>query len=77
VVVVTDTGEGIPRTDLDHIFEPFFSTKRTGTGLGLATVARIVDDHQGGIEIASEIGKGTSVTLRLPLFPASAAARAA
>ena len=77
VVVVTDTGEGIPRADLDHIFEPFFSTKRTGTGLGLATVARIVDDHQGGIEIASEIGKGTSVTLRLPLFTASAQARAA
>jgi two-component system sensor histidine kinase PilS (NtrC family) len=77
VVVVTDTGGGIPRPDLDHIFEPFFSTKRTGTGLGLATVARIVDDHQGGIEIASEIGKGTSVTLRLPLFTASAQARAA
>ena len=76
VLVVTDTGSGIPRADLDHIFEPFFSTKRTGTGLGLATVARIVDDHQGTIEIASEVGKGTSVTLRLPLDTAGALARA-
>jgi two-component system sensor histidine kinase PilS (NtrC family) len=76
VLVVADTGSGIPRADLDHIFEPFFSTKRTGTGLGLATVARIVDDHQGTIEIASEVGKGTSVTLRLPLDAASELARA-
>lgn len=76
VVVVTDTGAGIPKADLDHIFEPFFSTKSAGTGLGLATVARIVDDHQGAIEIASEVGRGTSVKIRLPVFVASARIRA-
>ncbi|MBC8131734.1 MAG: ATP-binding protein, partial [Deltaproteobacteria bacterium] len=65
-LVVTDTGSGIPKTDLDRIFEPFFSTKNAGTGLGLATVARIVDDHRGTIEVASETGRGTTVTIRLP-----------
>jgi two-component system sensor histidine kinase PilS (NtrC family) len=69
LLVVTDTGAGIPDADLDHIFEPFFSTKNKGTGLGLATVARIVDDHQGTIEINSavnEAGHGTTFTVRLP-----------
>lgn len=66
VLTVTDTGSGIPRSDLDRIFEPFFSTKSGGTGLGLPTVARIVDDHHGTIEIGSEVGRGTTVTIRLP-----------
>jgi two-component system, NtrC family, sensor histidine kinase PilS len=66
VLTVSDTGVGIPREDLDRIFEPFFSTKPTGTGLGLATVARIVEDHRGNIDIASDRGKGTTFTLRFP-----------
>ena len=65
-LTVTDTGSGIPKADLDRIFEPFFSTKAAGTGLGLATVARIVDDHDGTIEVASQVGQGTTVTIRLP-----------
>ncbi len=65
-LTVTDTGSGIPKGDLDRIFEPFFSTKTTGTGLGLATVARIIDDHRGTIEVASEVGQGTTVIVRLP-----------
>lgn len=65
-LAVADTGEGIPKGDLDRIFEPFFSTKSGGTGLGLPTVARIVDDHGGTIEIASEVQRGTRVTIRLP-----------
>jgi signal transduction histidine kinase len=65
-LTVTDTGSGIPKADLDRIFEPFFSTKTAGTGLGLATVARIIDDHRGTIEVASEVGQGTTVTIRLP-----------
>jgi two-component system sensor histidine kinase PilS (NtrC family) len=65
-LAVRDTGTGIPAADLDHIFEPFFSTKSGGTGLGLATVARIVDDHRGTIEVTSEVGSGTTVTVHLP-----------
>jgi len=67
VIVIRDTGTGIPKADLDRVFEPFFSTKRKGTGLGLATVARIVEDHQGSLEIASEVNEGTTFTVRLPL----------
>ncbi len=66
ILTVADTGSGIPKSDLDRIFEPFFSTKSGGTGLGLATVARIVDDHHGTIEVTSEVGRGTAVTIRLP-----------
>ncbi|MEO8213773.1 MAG: ATP-binding protein, partial [Myxococcales bacterium] len=65
-VTVADSGSGIPKGDLDRIFEPFFSTKAAGTGLGLATVARIVDDHHGAIEVTSAVGIGTTVTIRLP-----------
>lgn len=65
-LVVADNGSGIPKADLDRIFEPFFSTKKTGTGLGLATVARIVDDHHGAVEVVSTVGVGTTVIIRLP-----------
>jgi two-component system sensor histidine kinase PilS (NtrC family) len=75
LLTIGDTGTGIPRQHLDRIFEPFFSTKSGGTGLGLATVARIVDDHRGTVEVASEIDRGTTVAIRLP--SASAVSRAA
>jgi len=52
---------------LDHIFEPFFSRKPGGTGLGLATTARIVEDHKGTIEVESQPGQGATFTIRLPL----------
>jgi two-component system sensor histidine kinase PilS (NtrC family) len=73
VLSVQDTGIGIKREDVVHIFEPFFSTKRGGTGLGLATVARIVEDHRGHIEIESTPGQGTEFVLRFPqaILPAS------
>jgi two-component system sensor histidine kinase PilS (NtrC family) len=64
VLSVSDTGVGIPRQDLDHIFEPFFSRRVDGTGLGLAITARIVEDHKGTIEVASEVGKGTTFVIR-------------
>jgi two-component system sensor histidine kinase PilS (NtrC family) len=63
---VKDTGMGIAAADREHIFEPFFSTKKGGTGLGLATVARVVGDHHGEIELESEPGCGTTFHVRLP-----------
>ncbi|MBN2575888.1 MAG: PAS domain-containing protein [Deltaproteobacteria bacterium] len=63
---VRDTGVGIAKEDMDHIFEPFFSRKPGGTGLGLATTARIVEAHRGTIDVASEPGAGSTFTVRIP-----------
>jgi len=67
-VIIADTGIGIPAEHLPRIFDPFFSTKGVGkgTGLGLAITRRIVEDHHGSIEVASEVGRGTTFTIRLP-----------
>jgi PAS domain S-box-containing protein len=67
-VIIADTGTGIPAEHLPKIFDPFFSTKGVGkgTGLGLAITRRIVEDHQGTIEVVSEVGRGTTFTIRLP-----------
>ena len=67
-VSIADTGIGIPAEHLPRIFDPFFSTKGVGkgTGLGLAITRRIVEDHHGIIEVASEEGRGTTFTIRLP-----------
>jgi len=67
VVNIKDTGCGIPKDSLDKIFEPFFSTKKGGTGLGLSICYKLINVNQGEICIESEVGKGTIVTLRLPL----------
>jgi PAS domain S-box-containing protein len=64
-IQVGDNGPGIPKGQLDKIMEPLFSTKSFGTGLGLPTVQRILEDHGGGVEIESEEGRGTTVTLWL------------
>lgn len=66
ILMVRDTGVGIAKADLDHIFEPFFSRKPGGTGLGLATTARIIEDHKGSIDVLSQPGKGTTFTIRMP-----------
>ena len=63
---VADTGPGIPREDLDRVFDPYFTTRNQGTGLGLATVRTVVEAHGGRVRIASEPGRGTEVTLDLP-----------
>jgi two-component system sensor histidine kinase PilS (NtrC family) len=63
---VRDFGHGIPIEDLDRIFEPFFSTKQGGTGIGLALVQRIVEEHGGEIEVFSSVGEGTRFMIRLP-----------
>jgi signal transduction histidine kinase len=65
-IEVSDTGEGISDENLPKIFEPYFSTKETGTGLGLAIVKRIVDEHNGTIEVESKEGNGTTFTVKLP-----------
>ncbi|HYO57695.1 two-component system sensor histidine kinase NtrB [Archangium sp.] len=69
VVWVKDTGSGIEPTNLSRIFEPFFTTKREGqgTGLGLSIVQRIVEKHGGRLSVESELGHGTTFTVRLPL----------
>ena len=63
---IEDTGPGIPHEYLAKIFEPLFTTKSFGTGLGLPIVKQIVERHGGAVEIASEPGRGTVVVVRLP-----------
>ncbi len=66
-VEVEDSGEGIPPEDMEKIFEPFFSTKSKGTGLGLAVNFGIVEKHGGRIHVSSKLGKGTLFTVEIPL----------
>lgn len=68
VVRVADDGPGIPADIRDRIFNPFFSTKPQGSGLGLAIVRKIVDAHEGRIDVASEPGHGTTFTVTLPVL---------
>ena len=68
-----DTGIGIPRDNLTRIFQPLFSTKAKGTGLGLAVTESILDRHGGTIEVESEEGKGTTFTVSLPVLQAGEA----
>jgi two-component system nitrogen regulation sensor histidine kinase GlnL len=64
-VDITDEGVGIKESDLPHIFSPFFSTKNSGTGLGLATCYRIINEHGGLIRVESAAGKGTTFKVSL------------
>lgn len=70
VIEVRDRGCGIPAANLDQIFDPFFSTKSGGTGIGLALVHRIIEEHGGAIAVDSSPGEGTCFTLSLPREPA-------
>ena len=65
-LVVADTGPGIPADVLPRVFEPLFSTKTFGTGLGLPMVKQVIDQHGGTVEVTSTPGKGTKVTVLLP-----------
>jgi signal transduction histidine kinase len=65
-VEITDTGPGIAPEVRDKIFQVFFSTKKGGTGMGLPTVRRILEEHDGSINVISDIGKGTSFVFFLP-----------
>lgn len=67
IIEVEDKGVGIPLDMRDRVFRPFYSTKGSGTGLGLSITRRIVLAHGGAIDFASEPGRGTTFTVRLPL----------
>lgn len=67
VISVSDSGVGIAPEDRDRLFRPFFSTKGTGTGLGLSITQRVVHEHGGSLGFETELGKGTTFTIRLPL----------
>ena len=70
-VIFEDTGPGISPDVYENIFEPLFSTKGFGVGLGLPVVKQIMEQHGGGIEIESEKGRGTRVCLWLPNSPST------
>ncbi len=67
LLVVGDTGIGVPENDLPKIFDPFFTTKRNGLGLGLAMTKRVVEEHGGKVTFQSIAGKGSKVIITLPL----------
>jgi signal transduction histidine kinase len=74
IIEVADTGRGIAAQDLPNIFRPFYTTKGEGTGLGLSLAQRIVEDHQGRIDVTSAVGVGTTFAVVLPLQRAAAPA---
>jgi signal transduction histidine kinase len=65
-IIVSDSGHGIPKTQLKQVFKPFMTTKKGGFGLGLLLVKRICERHNGTIDLSSDVGRGTSVFLRFP-----------
>jgi len=65
-IIIADTGAGISEENLSKIFEPYFTTKETGTGLGLTMLFKIVKEHQGEVIVSSREGKGTVFTIALP-----------
>ncbi|MCF8979109.1 PAS domain-containing protein [Pseudomonas syringae] len=73
---ISDNGSGMDQAALARIGEPFFTTKTTGTGLGLAVVAAVTRAHQGGVQYRSRVGRGTCAIVSLPLIPASSSVSA-
>ena len=67
LITISDIGIGIPSQDIPQLYNPFFSNKTQGTGLGLSIAHRIIDEHNGLINISSEKGKGTTVKITLPI----------
>ena len=65
---VTDSGRGIPKVELANVFDPFFTSKMSGAGLGLTMVHRVVTRHGGEVDLTSSVGVGTTVVVRLPLW---------
>ena len=66
-ILIRDTGHGVPADVVPRLFEPYFSTKTGGTGLGLAIARKNIEDNGGRIHVESKEGKGTTVTVDLPV----------
>ncbi len=68
-IKISDTGSGIPKENLPKIFDPFFTTKKVGkgTGLGLNVAYNIIKKHKGTINVESEVGKGTTFIIKIPV----------
>jgi two-component system sensor histidine kinase AtoS len=66
-IVIKDNGIGIPKENLEKIFDFMFSTKPTGSGLGLSIAKKIISDHQGEITVESEVNKGSIFRIRIPI----------
>jgi signal transduction histidine kinase len=66
-IIIQDTGVGVPEENLPRLFDPFFSTKSTGLGLGLAMTKRIVEEHGGKVDFQSLEGKGSTIAISLPI----------
>lgn len=66
-ITIQDEGKGMPEEDIQKIYDPFFSTKKEGTGLGLTICAAILKDHHGRMDVSSELGKGTAFHIYLPV----------
>jgi signal transduction histidine kinase len=64
---ISDSGAGISQENMSRLYEPFFTTKQNGTGLGLAVTRRIIEEHNGTIQVESHAGKGTTFTVMLPM----------
>lgn len=67
IITIQDTGKGIPQEDFDKIFHPFFTTKRTGIGLGLCLADQVISSHKGKLSVDSRVGEGTTITIELPI----------
>jgi signal transduction histidine kinase len=72
-VTIRDNGCGIPEDKLAKIFNPFYTTKQTGTGLGMGIAKKVVDSHRGKIEVNSRVGEGTELSISIPLADAARA----
>ena len=69
MISIADTGEGIPKENIEKAFEPFFTTKARGIGLGLSLCKKYVEAQGGRIYVESEVDKGSTVTVQLPINP--------
>jgi signal transduction histidine kinase len=65
-LIIADTGNGMRPEELEKIWEPFYTTKTSGTGLGLAVSHRIIREHGGTVDVQSGVGVGTTFTIRFP-----------
>ena len=66
ILKISDTGEGIPNENLSKLFDPYFTTKDSGTGIGLTIVYRVIREHNGDILVISKVGEGTTFKIVLP-----------